>query len=89
MGIDKKSRKSLYFLKLLKNDGAPTKDSLAFYNSIIRQVLEYGDVLWSGGLTAKQRCNIERIQKQAFHIIYPGQDYEHVLKVNKLARLEE
>ena len=88
MGIDKKSRKSLYFLKLLKSDGAPTKDLLAFYNSIIRQVLEYGDVLRSGGLTAKQRCNIERIQKRAFHI-YPGQGYEHVLKVNKLATLEE
>ena len=45
--------------------------------------------MWSGGLTAKQRCNIERIQKRAFRIIYPGQDYEHVLKVNKLATLEE
>ena len=41
------------------------------------------------GLTAKQRCNIERIQKRAFRIIYPGQEYEHVLKVNKLATLEE
>ena len=89
MGIDKKTRKRLYFLKLLKNYGAPTKDLLAFYNSIIRPVLEYSDVLWSGGLTAKQRCNIERIQKRAFRVIYPGQDYEHVLKVNKLATLEE
>ena len=28
----KKSRKRLYFLKLLKNYGAPSKDLLAFYN---------------------------------------------------------
>jgi hypothetical protein len=72
----KKGRKRLYFLKILKNYGVLTKDLLAFYNSIIRSVLEYGDDLWSGCLTAKQRCNIERIQKRAFRIIYPGQDYQ-------------
>jgi hypothetical protein len=48
----KKGRKRLYFSKILKNYCALTKDLLAFYNSIIRLVLEYGDVLWSGGLTA-------------------------------------
>ena len=32
----KKGRKRLYFLKILKNYGALTKDLLAFYNSIIR-----------------------------------------------------
>jgi hypothetical protein len=43
--VIKKGRKRLYFLKILKNYGALTKDLLAFYNSIIRPVLEYGDVL--------------------------------------------
>ena len=45
--------------------------------------------IWPGGLTAKQRCNIERIQKRAFRIIYPGQYYEQVLKANKLTTLEQ
>ena len=45
--------------------------------------------IWPGGLTAKQRCNMERIQKRAFRIIYPGRDYEQVLKANKLTTLEQ
>ena len=71
----KKSRRRSYFLKLLKNYGAPAKDSLEFYGKIIRPVLEYGDVIWSGGLTAKQRPNIERIQKR--------EHYEHMLQQNE------
>ena len=42
-----------------------------------------------GGLTAKPRANIERVQKRAFRIIYPGEDYEHVLQKNEFITLEE
>ena len=43
--IVKKARKRLYFLKVLKRYGAPTQDLLRFYCSVIRSILEYGDVL--------------------------------------------
>ena len=35
----------------MKNYGAPKHDLVNFYKSIIRPVLEYGDVLWTGGIT--------------------------------------
>ena len=41
----------LHLLKHLKNYGAPKHDLVNFYKSIIRPVLEYGDVLWTGGIT--------------------------------------
>ena len=49
--IIKKSRMRLHLLKHLKNYGAPKHDLVNFYKSIIRPVLEYGDVLWTGGIT--------------------------------------
>jgi hypothetical protein len=47
------------------------------YNSIgiIGSTLEYGDVLWHGGLTNAQSANIERVKKRAFRIILPGVEY--------------
>jgi hypothetical protein len=60
---NKKGRKRLYFLKILKNYVAPKADLIKFYKTVIRPVLEYSNVLWAGGLTAKQRINIERVQK--------------------------
>jgi hypothetical protein len=56
---------------------------------IIRPVLEYSDVLWAGGLTAKQRINIERVQKRALQIICPREKYENALLSNEITRLEE
>ena len=52
--------------------GAPTQDLLQFYSL---STLEYGDVLWHGGLTNAQSANIERVQKRAFRIILPGVEY--------------
>jgi hypothetical protein len=61
--IIKKARKRLYFLKVLKKYGAPVKDLLKFYCSVIRLVLEYGDILWHGGLTLSQSRDILKESK--------------------------
>ena len=87
--IVKEARKRLYFLKVLKKYGAPTQDLLQFYCSVIRSTLEYGDVLWHGGLTNAQSNQIERIQKRAFRIILPGIDYSVALNRLKMQMLSE
>jgi hypothetical protein len=76
-------------LKILKNYVAPKADLIKFYKTVIRPVLEYSNVLWAGGLTAKQRINIERVEKRALQIICPGEKYENTLLSNEITRLEE
>ena len=66
--VIKKAAKRLYLLKVLKSYGAPEKDLMAFYTSVIRSVLEYGAQVWHGSLTGEQCYDIERIQKRALRI---------------------
>ena len=74
---------------MLKKYGAPVKDLLKFYCSVIRSVLEYGDILWHGGLTLSQSQDIERIQKRALRIITPDLSYEDALVSSKLLPLHQ
>ena len=69
--VIKKAAKRLYLLKVLKSYGAPEKDLMAFYTSVIRSVLEYGAQVWHGSLTGEQCYDIERIQKRALRIHQP------------------
>ena len=77
--IIKKAVKRLYLLKVLKIYGAPEKDLMAFYTSVIRSVLEYGAQVWDGSLTGEQCYDIKRIQKRALRIIYPESAYNEAL----------
>ena len=74
---------------MLKKYGAPAKDLLSFYCSVIRSVVEYGDILWHGGLTLLQSHDIERIQKRALRIIVPHLKYEEALTTFKLTSSKE
>ena len=60
-----------------------------FYCSVILSVLEYGDILWHGGLTLSQSQDIERIQKRALRIITPDLSYEDALASSKLLPLNQ
>ena len=44
--IVKKAAKRLHLLNVLKVYGAPKKDLMAFYTSVITSVLEYGAQVW-------------------------------------------
>ena len=59
--------------------GHPTDDLLAFYNSVIRSILECGVEIWNGGLSQDQKKSIEGIQKRALRLFYPSQKYDQVL----------
>ena len=61
--------------------------STANFKSAIRPVLADGDVLWSGGLTVKQRTNNKRIEKRAFRTIFPGQNYDDVIETEQISNI--
>ena len=67
-----RTKNAIKFEKVLRSYGAPEKDLMAFYTSVIRSVLEYGAQVWHGSLTGEQCYDIERIQKRALRIMYPG-----------------
>ena len=54
----------------------------------VRSVLEYGDILWHGGLTKFQSLDIERIQKRALWLIVPILNYEQTLEYLKMETSE-
>ncbi len=55
----------------------------------MRSVVEYGAKLLHGNLTNEQHGAIERIQKRALRIIYPGLEYDEALDESKLKSLKQ
>ena len=55
----------------------------------MRSVVEYGAQLLHGNLTNELHGAIERIQKRALCIIYPGLEYDEALDESKLKSLKQ
>ena len=87
--ITKKAAKRLYLLRKLKNYGASKDDLKSFYCATIRSIVEYGAQIWHENLTNEQHDAIERIQKRALRIIYPGLKYDEALEKEKLKSLKQ
>ena len=68
--IASKAASRLHFLKQLKRAGAPTRDLLHFYTTVVRPILEYACPVWHSGLTNAQSDALESMQKRAMRIIY-------------------
>jgi hypothetical protein len=51
-------------------------DSLLYYKSVIRPVLEYVCPVWQSGLTADQRDRLESVQRRSLRLISGSSDYE-------------
>ena len=87
--IINKAIKRLYFLKVLKNYGAPKNDLKTFYCCVIRSTLGYGAQVWNGNLTQAQRSDIERVQKRALRMIVPEHEYNRALQECGLRTLQQ
>ena len=67
------------------------KDLLQIYMLYIRSVVEQSCVVWGSSITEQEKCDIERVQKIAFRIIYKDKYkcYENALSLSNLPTLSE
>ena len=67
-----KTSKRLHILRVLKRAGVPSTDLICVYNTLVRSVLEYSSVVWATSLLRYLVDQIQRIQKHAMRIPFPG-----------------
>ena len=70
----KKGNKRLWFLRRLKLMNASKVTLKNIYKLFCRSTLEYCAPVWAGSLTKRNINDIERVQKNAYRIIY-GKEY--------------
>ena len=76
----KKANTRLYFLVQLKRARVPIEDIVNFYCTTIRSVMEYASQVYHHALPAYLSDDIERVQRRAMRIIFPGVSYEIFLE---------
>jgi hypothetical protein len=87
--IFKKAAKRLYGLRLLKRNALPSHILISTYCSHIRPIVEYACQVWHYGLPQYLIDQVEKIQKRALKIIFPGTTYaECLLKANLMTLYE-
>ena len=69
-----KGFKRIWMLRRLKQLGANRDELLDVYIKQVRSVLELAVPVWHSSITMVERCDIERIQRAALHIIL-GDEY--------------
>ena len=75
----KKVSSRLYFLRQLKRAKIPAKDLLTFYLTCVRPVAEYACPVFHVSLPQYLSQDLEKLQKHALRIIYPGLSYTETL----------
>ena len=87
--ITRKASKRLYLLRQLKRAGIDILDLVNIYYSCIRSTLEYACQVFHSSLPKFLSEEIERIQKRAMRIIFPGISYSSALAESGLLSLHE
>ena len=64
-----KGYRRVWMLRRLKQFGANTEDLLDVYFKQVRSVLELAVPVWHSSITVQEKCDIERVQRAALHII--------------------
>ena len=76
--IIKKANKRLYILRLLRKARVERPQLVLVYGCLVRPILQYAIPAWSA-IPDYLSVKIERVQKRAMKIIYPGTSYEESL----------
>ena len=85
----KKTSCRLYFLRQLKRSQATPEELILFYITCIRSILEYACPVFHRALPGYLSEDLERLQKRALRIIYPGMSYNQALEFSGLPTLFE
>jgi hypothetical protein len=89
--IVKKSYKRMQLLHKAANFTSNIHDLRSIYLTYIRSVLEQSAVVWHSGLTAKNRRDLERVQKGAVRVIMKSKytTYKEALKKLNIETLDK
>ena len=77
----KKASKCLYFLVQLKREKLPSNDLVLLYMTCIRSILSYTVPVFYYALPKYLQNDLERVQKRALSIIFPGLAYNKAFEV--------
>ena len=83
----KKASCRLYFLRQLKRSQVTPEELMLFYITYIRSILEYACPVFHRALRGYLSEDLERLQKRALQIIYPGMSYNQALEFSGLPTL--
>ena len=81
--------KRLCFLHQLKCTQVKSKELVLFYLTCIRSVMECACALFHGSLPQYLLVDLERCQKRALRIMFPGKEYDEALACTGLISLRE
>ena len=83
----KKASCRLYFLRQLKRSQVTPEELMLLYITCIRSILEYACPVFYRALPGYLSEDLERLQKRALRIIYPGMLCNQALEVSGLPTL--
>ena len=86
--IVKKANRRLYALRQLKKCKVPSADIVHIYCALIRTILEYASAVFADS-PKYLACYLEKVQKRALSIIWPGISYETALEKAGLSTLSD
>ncbi|CAB4014879.1 RNA-directed DNA polymerase from mobile element jockey, partial [Paramuricea clavata] len=84
-----KASKRLYGLRVLCRGGVPPADLTNIYFALIRSILEYCCEVWNYAIPRYLSDELERVQKRAMRIIFPGHPYDEALQLANCTRLSD
>ena len=87
--ITSKASKRLHILRVLKQIGVTVAELLSVYKALVRSVLEYCAPVWHTSIPVFLSDEIERVQKRAFRILYPENQYDEALVLSGCSLLSE